>query len=205
MTLSTQSGGGITSNGIYTFPMQAAPLTIAVNSYQNTDQLPMPLLVPNIPPITTAITSSNPGAGTITGSPVTLASSISPFSAAATANLFTVAPGQTTIAIAQPPGFKSVGNDHLTVQVVAPILSTSDVAAPKDTLAYGVVGLPSSQNARTTNSAVTLTSSDPSRVLLSPDVATPPSAEITVSIPVGSSTRRITCTRSATKAKCPLK
>src|SRR5208282_6229683 len=94
-------------------------------------------------------------------------------------------PGETTIGVSQPSGFASTGSDKVTLDVISPVLAVSNLSAGKDTLVPLNVGLPQGVKVEDTATPVTITSSDPSRILLSPDASTPPSASVTVSIPAG--------------------
>jgi hypothetical protein len=67
--------------------------------------------------------------------------------------------------------------------VVTPTLVMNNITVAKDTLNVGGVGLAQGIKPPSTNLAVTVTSADPSRILLSPDATTPPTASITIAIP----------------------
>jgi hypothetical protein len=181
--LSLGYNSGVTyQNGKYITTTQSQ-VTIGVVLYTGNTQVPYGVsFLPGLSPISANITSSNPGVGVVTGSPITFDPKQMTYGQPlATVTLLPVAPGETTIAISQPAGFSPVGNGVLTVDVVLPSLTMSNIVVAKDTL--NSVSLPAGAKAGT---AVTLTSSDPSRILLSPDSSTPPSPSITTVFQSGS-------------------
>jgi len=178
----TTSSGVTFQNGVYTTTTDSVALNINVSFFAGPPLNGVSIYLPGMSPITATISSSNTGVAVITGSPIT----VNPGFAPGSATLLQVGPGQTTISISQPPGFTSVGNDQLTVQVIAPSLAPNNIIAARDILTPSSVSLAQGIKSPSVSVPVTLTSSDPTRVLLSPDPATHPSASITAPIPAGS-------------------
>jgi hypothetical protein len=182
-----QSNNAVTYNGVkYSTTTQSVAVNIVVNLIVGTNPQASGTFLP-LPALTAKITSSNPAVAAITGGAITIP--VQPtqgFNGLATATELPVGPGETIISISQPAGFSSVGNDSLTLDVVAPSLVMNNLTVAKNTLsAAGGVNLPQGLNPLSANLAVTVTSSDPSRILLSPDATTPPAASITVAIAPG--------------------
>jgi hypothetical protein len=185
ISLDAGNNGATYQNGVYTTTTQSNAVNVIISLFVAPNFSLNATFVPGVLPFTTTLTSSNTGVAVLTGSPVTVKSPQSSYGIAS-ATLLQVAQGQTTISISQPPGFTSVGNDQLTVQIVAPNLGCGTITTPRDTLATNQIALGPGIKPASTNLPVTVTSTDPSRVLLSPDPTTPPSASTTVTIPAGS-------------------
>ena len=173
-------------NGKYTTTTQSNAINVQVGIYIPGPQLGWLPFIPGLNPLSAQITSSNTAAAVITGSPVTINPKQQNLgSPLATATLLQVGPGETTISISQPSGFSSTGYDKLTLDVTAPALAVSNFGVAKDTLSGFSVALPSGMKTQSVSIPVTITSSDPSRILLSPDGTSSPTASVTVSIAAG--------------------
>jgi hypothetical protein len=188
IALDTSNSAVSFQNGTYTTTTNSNAVNVQVSLYLPGNQGASLPFIPGMAPLTAQITSSNTGAAVITGSPVTIP--VNPKQAVyyplATATLLQVGPGVTTISISQPPGFTSTGSDKLTLDVVSPVLTGNNNTVGKDTVTTATIGLAAGVKPESVATPVTVTSSDPSRVLLSPDTSTAPSASITVSIQAGS-------------------
>jgi len=135
-------------------------------------------------PLQVSVVSSNTAVATIAGSPLTL--NVTQYGQQATVTFTPAGIVTTNVTVSQPAGFKAVpGYSTLVFNVTAPTLTTSNYILAKDTFLSTGVSLGSNVTPPTANVAVTLTSSDPSRVLLSPDAVTPPAASITATLIAG--------------------
>src|SRR5260370_625023 len=85
--------------------------------------------------------------------------------------------GQTDVSIIQPPGFADSGK--LTFNVTMPGFKTTNVLMGKDTAVTSGITLLDNVQSPTVNATVTITSTDPSRVLFSRDANSTPAATIT--------------------------
>lgn len=127
------------------------------------------------------VTNSNPVVGTIAASPLTLAGGV----ATAITEFQPLAPGETTLAVHVPPGFSTpVEGAALTAAVIIPgIAVTNELAIGKNLQVGGVVGL--GDPAPEGGAAITLTSDDPTRLLLSPSETDVGSKSLVITIPAG--------------------
>ncbi|HLK17413.1 MAG TPA: hypothetical protein VKT81_00615 [Bryobacteraceae bacterium] len=185
--ISVNSSAASYQNGVYTTTSQSPALNVLVGLYSAPNRPIYSSLVPGLSPIQANITSSNQNVAIVGGSPVTIPLSAPSPGNPPAATLLPVGVGQSTISISQPPGFASVGLDQFTLQVNGPALVVNGFVAAKDTMNTTNVSLGSGVKAPSVNLPVTITSSDPSRILLSPDATTPPTASITASMPAGRS------------------
>jgi hypothetical protein len=97
-----------------------------------------------------------------------------------------LAPGDTEVSVVQPPGFVApVGLNKVSFHVTAPSFNSTNFVLAKDTMTSLPVQLGGGVQASSTNVNVTVTSGDPSKVLLStaPDGA--PAASITMVLVAG--------------------
>ncbi|HXS93824.1 MAG TPA: hypothetical protein VN736_04410 [Candidatus Limnocylindrales bacterium] len=167
--------------GQFTTTTQSPPTTITPQILILSGSTPQPTglaLRAGLGPVQFDIVSSNPSVGAISGSPITL--SAGQYAQQPTVAFTPQTEGQTTVSVVTPAGFTAApGLSSLSVNVTGPTFLTYNVLLGKDTALSTSISLPNNVAAPRANVAVTLTSSDPSRVLLSPDAATPPSAAIT--------------------------
>jgi hypothetical protein len=135
-------------------------------------------LRPGISPVQVEFRSSDPSIGAISGSPVALADKM--YAQQSGVVFKPVAVGRTEVSVVQPPGFIPVpGYSTATFVVTGPTFTDTALTLARDTFEPVQIGLTGNVKAPTANVTVTLTSSDPSRILLSPDASTPPSGSIT--------------------------
>jgi hypothetical protein len=127
------------------------------------------------------ITSSNPEVGTVTNSKLTIAGG----AASAVTDFQPLAPGETSLAVTVPPGFSAPAEMAAVVAVVSTpgIGLTGGVAIGKNLQLGAVVGL--GEAAHEGGVSVTLTSNDPSRLLLSASPTDVGSKTISIKIPAG--------------------
>jgi hypothetical protein len=128
------------------------------------------------------LTSSNPSVGTV-ASPVTIEAA----SDTATTDFKPAGGGETTVALALPPGFSAVAG----MTSVLAAVKTPGIAIADDTLIVGenlqaAATVSLGEPAPAGGVAVTLTSSDPSRLLLSAEAKQVGSKSVTIHIPAGS-------------------
>ncbi|HMK29723.1 MAG TPA: choice-of-anchor D domain-containing protein, partial [Terriglobales bacterium] len=124
-----------------------------------------------------AITSGTPATGTIAGSPAVVAGGTTTSTNAVTFN--PVAAGTSLLSATAPAGFSTPATGaSLTATVTAPAISVNPVTVGSNLQLQGTVSL---QVAPPSGTQVTITSSDPTKVLLSADLtgATPGTATIT--------------------------
>jgi hypothetical protein len=128
------------------------------------------------------VTSSDPLVGTISDSPVTIAGGLS----GVTTYFQPKTAGNTTLAVAAPHGFNTPEKLASITAIVKPpaIAITSDAVIGQNLQSPATVSL--GQPAPKGGITVTLTSNDPSQLLLAPDAATVGSKSITITIPPGS-------------------
>ncbi len=176
--LAVQPGNTATLvNGIVQTTTQSAKteldLQLLISSSPN-NYTPAQLL-PGLGPVSVTVTSSNPSAGTIDRTPVSY--STGPQSV----NFVPAAVGDTDVTVVQPAGFSTFPTlvSKQSFHVMAPSLTANDWLMGKDTIVLTSVGLLSTVQQQAKNVAVTLTSSDPSSVLLSLDSSTPATATVT--------------------------
>jgi PKD domain len=130
--------------------------------------------------VTLNVASSNPSVGTITTSPVT----ISGGNASATTQFQPTAPGNTNLSVSVPPGFSFAQNASVIANVITPgIAVTDDVAVGQNLQTSGVLAI--GQLAPAGGLRVTLTSNNPSQLLLSSTATSVGSSSITLTIPPG--------------------
>src|SRR5581483_1755751 len=143
-------------------------------------------LRPGLGPVQVDVTSSNGSVGTISNHPVTLRAT-----ASATQPSITFTPtaiGQTDIAVIQPAGFVPIpGLSTVTVNVPAPGFAAGSILLGKDLVGQAGVSLASNVVSPLINFPITLTSSDPSRVLLGADAASAPAATLSSVLVAGHS------------------
>jgi hypothetical protein len=134
-----------------------------------------------------AVQSSNPAAGTIPNSPASFQSSSASSilqASSASVNFQPAALGNTQVTAVSPPGFtpSSPINFHVT-------LPAWDIGHPgpigKDTALPFNVNLGANVGALSANLAVTISSGDPARMLVSKDATTPGSASVTMTLVAG--------------------
>jgi hypothetical protein len=127
------------------------------------------------------ITSSNPEVGTLTYSKLTIAGG----AANAMTDFQPLAPGETSLSLNVPPGFSAPAEWATVVAVVStPGLGlTGGVAIGKNLQIGAVVGL--GEAAQEGGVSLTLTSNDPSRLLLSASPTDVGSKSVTIKIPAG--------------------
>jgi hypothetical protein len=183
LTLASSNTTTTNSNGQLQTSTQSQPTPIAVQLYLVNGQqyVSNTLLRPGAGPLPLAITSSATNVGTITGSPLQLATGQTP----STASFVPAGIGQANVTVVQPPGFVAVAQSTLTFVVSAPGFSAQSLLMAKDTFVSDYLALSSYVTAPTLNAAVTLTSSDPTRLVLSPDTSTQPTASITQTLVAG--------------------
>lgn len=132
---------------------------------------------------TVQISSSNTAVGTIIGSPVTITGG----SVSARSQFQPLSEGNTTLLLDTPVGFNAPAQfARMTVTVTSPRLAITDkinLGANLQTAGTLLLGAPAAQG----GVAVTLTSDDPSRLLLSGSATVPGSRSITVMIEPGAS------------------
>jgi hypothetical protein len=168
-----------TQNGQYYSTTQSppTPLTPAIFAiYATGPSAVNGQLRAGLPAEQVSVTSSNTAVATISGSPFSLGGQSS-------VNFTPAGIGQTTISVVQPAGFVPVpGFSSLTLNVTAPNLTANNYVMAKDSFINTQVSLGSSVNAPAANVPVTLTSADPTRILLSPDATTAPTPSITATL-----------------------
>lgn len=125
-----------------------------------------------------AVSTSNPTVGTITVSPV----HVSGGATSGTTAFHPVGTGSATLAISEPSGFSTptVGAS-ITATVTSPGITAANPSVGKDlelTQANDLLGAPAPSG----GIAVTITSNDPSRVLIAPNATTVGSASLTVNV-----------------------
>jgi hypothetical protein len=130
--------------------------------------------------VTTTVTSSNPAVGNIAVPAVTIAGG----SMSASTELQLGAAGETTVSVNVPLGFSTpAANTTVAAKVVVPAVAiTTDEYVGKNLQMPGtaLIGEP-----RSTDLTVTLTSSDPSRLILSTKATEKGSGSIQITIPAG--------------------
>jgi hypothetical protein len=133
-------------------------------------------LRPGIDP-SIAVTSANPSVGTIQSSPIR---------APGTVSFQPVGLGDTEVRAIPPPGFTAAAGGRVVFHVEPP---GWDIGQPgaigKDTIQQLPVRLAGNVKPFSTNVPITITSGDPSRLLLSRDAATPGSPSITMTLIAG--------------------
>lgn len=166
------------SNGQYSTTTQSPKTRILAGFYSvdQTGNVTLSILRAGLGPVMANVTSSNPAVGSIAGSPVR----ISTDGTQSSVDFTPLSVGATTVSVTQPAGFIDPhGLGAVTFNVTPPGLLANNVVIAKDTFVNADASLQQNVTPPTVNVAVTLTSSDPSRVLLSPDTATAPAASIT--------------------------
>ena len=125
------------------------------------------------------VISSQTGVGQIIGSPVLVTDGYGQN----TVDFQPIGAGQTDVSVVPPPGFAP--SSKLTFFVSAPTFITSNYLMGKDTAVTPGIGIPQNVKPPATNVTVTLTSGDPSRVLLSRDANSTPGPSITSTLIAG--------------------
>lgn len=174
-TFTTTTGSANT--GFYVVAVRLAPGTL---NYEATQQVRGGANI-SVPVVVTSTVGSD--VGTIVTSPFT-------FTGGDTYQIGGFDPqnaGTATIAVQQPAGFSTPSNfSELIATVTAPTLSVGDVTVGKDL--QTVTSMALGEPAPTGGIEVTLTSGDPSKVLLSTGQTTAGAGSITLNIPAGQST-----------------
>ena len=178
-------GGSTMTNGEAYTTLQSGATTVStllklvnpdhpdsVSGYSNAT------LLPGINPAVT-VQSSNPQVGTIQGSPVTLSGSTT------SVTFQPVSPGDTTVSVAQLPGFTTPATGaSLLFHVSQPGWQTLSLGTVgKDTLLQVTAPLASNVKPPGAAVSVTITSSDPTRLLLSPNTTVVPTSSIQLPLP----------------------
>ena len=187
LAVNLNSPGATSQNGQYFTTTQSPRTTIAPAIFTlapNGQALGTNLsLRPGMDPLQVNVTSSNTSVGTILNSPVTL-STVS--YSQPSVSFVPSGIGQTDLTVSQPPGFVAIpGSSTLSFHVTAPGFVPGNVVLGKDLFAQSTVSLPPNVTAPLTNVAVTLTSPDPSQLLLSADAGSPPAPTITQTLIAG--------------------
>jgi hypothetical protein len=167
----TQSPNTVMTPAIYIIQANGQPL----GANQN--------VRPGVGPLLVNFTSSNANVGTITNSTLTL---VSTNYGQPTTGFAPVGVGKTDITVSQPAGFVPVpGLSTLSFNVTAPGFAPAAFVLGKDMFTQSMVNLPANVSASQTNVTVTLTSSDPTQVLLSADAGSAPGGTLTVTLVAG--------------------
>jgi hypothetical protein len=172
-TLSTTTTAGPSPLTIYFVVLSPGTLTYYTYGYP---------LGPQALAVSLSVSSSNTSIGTITGSPASLA--VGSYSTQAISFSPTTA-GTTNLTLAEPSGYNTPSNEP--VQIVA------TVAAPSMSVTAGIVGnnmvitgSVSLTSPAPTTETLSLTSSDPTHILLSNSATTVGSASIKLALTAGS-------------------
>ncbi len=176
--LMAEFSAGQTSVGVQIVPLDPIRLVPFTESFSQVSQTLRPGLE------TLLVDLVVEPAGIVTPNPARL--SFSPGSTSASLVLRHVAPGRTQVSIVQPPGFTTpaVGLASLTVELNATrLIFSNPPLLGRDTLSS--ISLNTSEN-RSSPQPVTLTSSDPARLLLSTSSTQVGAAQITLSPNTGS-------------------
>jgi hypothetical protein len=136
--------------------------------------------------VSVALTSSDPRVGVLSASPVTIPAGFG----RADLDFRPAGAGETTIAVTPPPGFSAPAESAaITAMVTVPGLALTDqVAVGRDLQLGGILSLGAPAPAG--GLAVTLSSSDPARLLLSPEATKRGSGKVEVQIPAGGTNAR---------------
>ena len=148
----------------------------AANLFQSNQQVRGGLTV-NV-----GMTSSNPAVGAIVGSPFAFAGGIS---CQDTVAFDPLTSGTTTLTVVQPAGFATPTTAQAVVATVQANITANAVTVGKDlqTTASFNLGTPAPAG----NLVVTITSSDPARLLVAPNATTAGAASATVTVAAGAS------------------
>ncbi len=148
----------------------------------------IPVLNPGVDTVA-VVQSSDPSVGVIEGSPVRLPSTANNQSSV---DFRPVGLGDTQVSAIPLPGFSIVTkgqqgqNGRLTFHVTAPAFDLGTQAPLGKDLARQIgIGLAANVKSQTVNVPITITSGDPSKLLLSRDAATAGSASITLTLIAG--------------------
>ena len=161
----------------------AAPTTISVMSAALDSSLNIVALQPVAggTSVTVSVTSSNNSVGTITSPSVTIASGAS----SATTQFRPAAAGSTTLSAVAPAGFSTPQNGSVVATVLTPGLAlTTGISIGNGLQESGLLLL--GQAAPPQGVSVTLTSNNPSQLLLSTSATGKGSSSITLTVPSGS-------------------
>jgi hypothetical protein len=132
---------------------------------------------PGVDPPTVTVVSSNPSVGRIERSPATF--SFSGSGSTTTVDFVPLAPGDSDVTPVQPPGYMAASDaTKISFHVTQPTFSGNSLLMARDTMASAAVSLGSNVQPPTSNLTVTVTSPDPSRLLLSTSPDAAPSASI---------------------------
>ena len=177
LTISSSSTASQYVNGVYVTTTQSPATVIqAVPCIQATPGWSCGgTLRAGLSPLPVEIASSDPTVASISSSPL----SVVELYQQAGVSLTPLKPGTTQVSVTQPPGLVAVPTSSLTFRVTAPVLAGSKFYLARDTVAPVSAGLGNNVKGPAAPVTVTLTSSDPSALLLSPDLNTAPSASIT--------------------------
>jgi hypothetical protein len=135
---------------------------------------------PGIGPLHVEVRSSNVSAGTIVGSPAVFPVPSLGNGQQPSVNFQPVAAGTTDVSVIQPLGFVTpVDLTKVTFNVTQPGFSATDLTFGKDTFGQTFINLPNNVATPSTNLMATITSTDPTRVMLSPDQDTSPGPSVT--------------------------
>jgi hypothetical protein len=169
--------GGLTTPNITTSPGSTASVTVSAAQLDTSGNYvqSQPLAGGAMVPVT--VTSSTPAVGTISGSPVTFGPGV----ATGTLTFNAAAAGSTTLAVMTPTGFTTPSEDtSLTATVASSELTTTPVTVGKNLEAIATVG---PTTPPTSAISITITSNNPSQLLLSTSSTGAGSASIVVTVP----------------------
>jgi hypothetical protein len=142
-------------------------------------------LRPGVNPPQVEVRSSNTKTGVIVNSPVV----VTPGSDSVRVQFQPVAAGTAEVSVVQPQGFVApAGCSSVKFSVTPPGFIGRNILIGRDTFVQMTVGIPDFEITPDTNVTVTLTSPDPSRVLLSRDADSAASASITRTLVAGQRT-----------------
>jgi hypothetical protein len=124
------------------------------------------------------VSSSNPAVGQIDRSPVR--ATVNNNSNPPSVDFVPVAPGDTDVSVVQPPGYVAPINaaTKIAFHVTLPAFSDVNAALARDTMSAIALQLPGNVPPPAANVNVTITSSDPSKVLVSSAIDSAPGASI---------------------------
>lgn len=186
LVLSVTSGTPVENQTVRT-DMQANPIRVSV--------YPLPqdgrgiyvsgsettTLWPGFPATTIPIGVSNPSVATVESNPTLNARTNS-----AAFFVRPLAPGETEVSLTPPPGFAPVASglgQKLKVVVAGPAIALPDITLGRDLVAGATFAVLNGPAIPPADVEVTVTSSDPSKVLLSDGAAQPGAASVTLRIP----------------------
>lgn len=175
------SASGVGKDFSTTTLSQPPTLTLSLAQLDSTGAVVATGLLRGGATVDIAVASGTPATGTITGSPAVLSGGNS----STTVKFQPVAQGTSMISVTTPPGLTPATANHLTATVSQPHISLNPASVGFGLQVNGAGSLEAP--APSGGLSVTISSSDPSKVILSTDVSgtTAGSGSITVTVPAG--------------------